>query len=124
MKIRKIKTIKGYKSFLDFEWGKFCKNASGQEETLLNFSIIFGENGAGKSAICDVLKSVSKARNFQNTPPTLVEVEINDKNDKYNNPNYKYENGSWEPNQLGKNAFLFFVVCFIGELKTRNLSRT
>ena len=107
MKIRKIKTIKGYKSFLDFEWSKFCKNASGQEETLLNFSIIFGENGAGKSAICDVLKSVSKAQDFQDTPPTLVEVEIND------NKIYKYENGRWEPGRLDKNTFLFFDIDFI-----------
>ncbi len=110
MKIRKIKTIKGHKSFLDFEWSKFCKNSTGQEETLQHFNIIFGENGAGKSAICDVLKSVSKAQDFQDTPPTLVEVEINDKN---NNTNYNYENGSWEPNQLGKNTFLFFDVDFI-----------
>ena len=109
MKIRKIITIKGYKSFLNFEWSKFCKNASGQEETLQHFSIIFGENGTGKSAICDILKSVSQTQDFQNTPPTLAEVEINDNN----NQSYKYENGRWESNPPDENTFLFFDVDFI-----------
>lgn len=109
MKIRKIQAIKNYKSFSDFSWAKFCKNASSQEEVLQKFSVIFGENGAGKSAICDVLKSVSQHQDFQNTPPTLTEVELNDGN---NNQVHKYENGSWT-SQVGKNSFLFFDVDFI-----------
>ena len=45
-------------------------------EILQNFSVVFGENGVGKSAICDVLKSISQVQDFQNTPPSLAEVEI------------------------------------------------
>src|SRR3989344_4515543 len=109
MKIRKITTIKTYKSFSDFSWSNFCKNASSQEEVLQKFSVVFGENGAGKSAICDVFKSVSQAQDFQNTPPILAEVEINDGS---NNQIYKYENGNWS-NQISKNALLFFDVDFV-----------
>jgi len=109
MKIRKIKAIKNYKSFSDFAWSKFCNNASNQEEVLGKFSIIFGENGAGKSAICDVLKSVSQNQDFPNTPPDLAEIELNDGS---NNQTYKYENKNWA-SQINKNSFLFFDVDFI-----------
>lgn len=109
MQIRKITSLKSYKSFADFEWQKFCKNKDGQESILQNFTAVFGENGAGKSAICDVLKSVSQHQDFQNTPPTLAEVELNDGS---NNQAHKYENGSWT-SQVGKNSFLFFDVDFI-----------
>ena len=109
MQICKIKTVKGYKSFADFEWHKFCKNSRGQEAVLQNFTIISGENGAGKSALCDVLKSVSQNQDFQNTPPTLAEIELKDGN---NNQTHKYENRNWT-NQVNKNSFLFFDVDFI-----------
>lgn len=78
MKIRKITAIKNYKSFSDFSWTKFCNNSLCKEEVLGKFTIIFGENGAGKSAICDVLKSVSQNQNFPNTSPDLAEIELND----------------------------------------------
>ena len=109
MKIRKITTVTNYKSFSDFAWSKFCNNASSQEEILGKFSIIFGENGAGKSAICDVLKSVSQNQDFLNTPPDLAEIELNDGS---NNQTYKYENGNWA-SQINKNSFLFFDVDYI-----------
>lgn len=109
MRIHKIKTLKGYKSFADFKWQKFCKNSSGQEDVLQEFTIIFGENGAGKSALCDVLKSVSKNQDFQNTRPTLAEIEFKDGHNKLTR---KYENGNWT-NKVNKNAFRFFDVDFI-----------
>ncbi|MEK6645823.1 MAG: AAA family ATPase [Candidatus Firestonebacteria bacterium] len=109
MEIRKITTIKAYKSFSDFSWSNFCKNASSQETVLQKFSVVFGENGAGKSAICDIFKSVSQTQDFQNTPPTLAEVEINDGS---NNQIYKYKNGNWS-SQIDKNAFLFFDIDFV-----------
>src|SRR3989338_11328100 len=102
MKIRKITTINSYKSFSDFSWAKFCKNAPSQEEVLQKFSVVFGENGAGKSAICDVLKNISQNQDFQNTPPTLAEIELNDGS---NNQIHKYENGGWT-SQIEKNSFL------------------
>lgn len=109
MKIRKIQTIKNYKSFSDFSWDQFCKDCSSNEQALSNYSVIFGENGAGKSAICDILKSLSQIQDFQNTPPNLAEIEIKNAS----NQVYKFENGSWTPNQLNKNSFLFFDVDFI-----------
>ena len=73
------------------------------------FTIIFGENGSGKSALCDVLKSVSQNQDFQKTRPTLAEIEFKDGN---NNLFHKYENSNWT-NQVDKNSFLFFDVDFI-----------
>lgn len=109
MKITKITSINSYKSYSDFSWNKFCKNGSGHEETLQKFSIFFGENGSGKSAVCDILKSLSQIQDFQNDPPKLAQVEINDGS---NNQIHKYENGNWT-NQVGKNVFLFFDVDFV-----------
>lgn len=109
MKIRKIQAIKNYKSFSDFSWDKFCKDCSNNEQVLSNYSVIFGENGAGKSAICDILKSLSQIQDFQNTSPNLAEIEIKNGS----NQVHKFENGSWTPNQLNKNSFLFFDVDFI-----------
>lgn len=109
MQIRKIKTIKNYKSFADFEWQRFCKNKDGQELVFQNFTAIFGENGCGKSSICDLLKNASQNQDFQNTSPTLVEIEINDGNADLI---HKFENGSWS-SQVNKNSFLFFDVDFI-----------
>lgn len=109
MRIQKIKQIRGYKSFVDFDWQRFCKNKDGQELTFQNFTVVFGENGSGKSSICDVLKSVSQNQDFQNTAPTSVEIEVNDSS---SNQTYRYENGNWT-GQISKNAFLFFDVDFI-----------
>ena len=109
MQIYKIKTVKGYKSFADFTWQKFCTYRDRQEAVLQKFTIVFGENGAGKSALCDVLKSVSQNQDFQNTPPTLAEIELKDGN---NNHTHRYENRNWT-NQVNKNSFLFFDVDFV-----------
>ena len=79
------------------------------EQEFGKFSLVFGENGSGKSSICDVLKSLSQIQDFQNTPLILAEIEINNGIDQI----YKYENGSWIPNQLDKNSFLFFDVDFV-----------
>ena len=110
MRIRKIQTIKNYKSFSDFSWVKFCKDCSNKEQVLLSkYSVIFGENGSGKSSICDILKSLSQIQDFPNTLPDLAEIEIGNGS----NQVYKFEKESWTPNQLNKNSFLFFDVDFI-----------
>ena len=46
---------------------------------------------------------------FQNTPPTIAEIEINDG---HNNQAHKYENGNWN-RRVSKNAFLFFDIDFV-----------
>ncbi|MCR4321563.1 MAG: AAA family ATPase [Candidatus Brocadiaceae bacterium] len=107
--IKKISKIKQYKSFQEFSWDEFCKDKSGQERSFQKFNIIFGENGSGKSSVCDIFKSLSQKQDFQNTP-NLAEIEIKYQN---NNQIYKYENGNWTPSTLSKNAFLFFDVDFI-----------
>lgn len=97
MKIRKIQTIKKYKSFLDFSWGNFCnyhfldklKNTNTLREAVLDkFVLIFGENGSGKSTTCDILKSLSQNQDFQNTSPELAEIEIENGTKQV----YKFEN--------------------------------
>ncbi|MBU4350743.1 AAA family ATPase [Patescibacteria group bacterium] len=105
--IKKISKIKQYKSFQDFSWNNFCKNRAGQEMLFQKFNVIFGENGSGKSSICDILKSLSQIQDFQDNPPVLAEIENN------NNQTYKYKDKSWIPKQLDKNSFLFFDVDFI-----------
>ncbi len=64
MKISKITSIKKYKSFINFRWSSFCRNNDGQESTLSPFSVVFGENGSGKSTICNILKSLSQNQTF------------------------------------------------------------
>lgn len=110
MKIRKITSINTYKSFSDFSWSKFCKNASGQEEVLNNFSIFFGENGSGKSSICEILKNLTQISEFTDNTPSLAEIEINDDS---GNVVHKYENGNWMNSRLQENSILFFDVDFV-----------
>jgi len=110
MQIKKIKSIKGYKSFTDFQWQEFCKYKDNQEANLGKFSIIFGENGSGKSSLCDVLKNVSQVQDFEDSVPTLAELEVDGLNGKQN---YQYENGTWAPNQLELKSILFFDIDFI-----------
>ena len=110
MQIRKIKSIKGYKSFADFQWKELCKNKDGQETILQKFSVVFGENGSGKSSLCDILKNVSQVEDFENDTPSFAEIEINDGT---NSKDYKYENSAWTPNKLDLKSILFFDVDFI-----------
>ena len=111
MRIKKIATIKNYKSFLDFSWKNFCKNTDGREQVLQKFSIVFGDNGAGKTAICDVLKSVSKTQDFPSNSPKTAEIEISDG---INNQICKYENKAWT-GQINEKTILFFDIDFVNE---------
>lgn len=54
MKLKQIKTIKGYKSFQNFSWQPFLNNEVFHD----NVNIFYGENGSGKSSICNILKNV------------------------------------------------------------------
>ena len=110
MQIRKIKRLKSYKSFTDFQWTEFCKNKDGQETILQKFSVVFGENGSGKSSLCDLLKALAQVQDFEDNKPTIAEIEINDG---INDQNYRYESGTWAPNQLDSKSILFFDRDFI-----------
>lgn len=109
MILKKIKSIKSYKSFTDFSWTKFCKDSANNEKVLDKFSVIFGENGSGKSSVCEVIKSFSQTQDFQSNKPSFVELEAKDGSV---SKNFKYENDTWT-GQADKNSFLFFDVDFI-----------
>ena len=113
MKISKIVSIKKYKSFIDFKWSNFCKDNNGQESALSPFSVVFGENGSGKSTICNILKSLSQDKDFFFDEPECAEIKI--KNDSSQPIDYKYENGQWDKDRLDKNSILFFDIDFVNE---------
>ena len=60
MKLKKIDKIVKYKSFENFRWCKYFNNLNLHED----INIFFGENGSGKSSICNILKSVSQNKSF------------------------------------------------------------
>lgn len=119
MKIRKIVTIKKYKSFVDFEWRKFCKswNNTNKENPILEeielskFNVIFGENGSGKSSICCILKNLSDNHNFTKSIPSLLELEIKDST---STSTYKFENSKWNK-VVPKDSIVFFDNDFIDD---------
>lgn len=113
MIIRKIKSVKRYKSFSDFQWDKFCKNSKGDEVILQNFSTIFGENGTGKSSLCLLLKDLSGNKSFGDTKPEYCEIEIKDNSN--NVATYLYQNESWASGNIDKHSVLFFDVDFVNE---------
>jgi len=113
MIIRKIKSVKRYKSFNDFKWDKFCKNNKGDEVILQNFSTIFGENGTGKSSLCLILKDLSKNKLFEETKPEHCELEVKDDSNKISN--YIYKNESWTPGSIDKHSILFFDLDFVSD---------
>lgn len=62
MKIKRIKKIKEYKSFHDFNWQSFFNEESFHDDV----NIFYGENGSGKSSICNILKNVLAGDNIFN----------------------------------------------------------
>ena len=72
MKIKSIKLIKQYKSFHDFTWHRYFNTETFHD----NVNILFGENGCGKSSICNILKSVSQNKVFQKYEPKETRVKI------------------------------------------------
>ena len=110
MKIKKITTIKGYKSFVDFSWDRFCKNSKqGNIQELGDFSIIFGENGSGKSSICEILKSVSQNQDFRKVRSANIELEIVEGDEI---TICQYKDYQWTKN-TDKKSILFFDSDFI-----------
>ena len=101
MKIQEIKTIKKYKCFQDFSWHKFFNNETFNEEV----NLLFGENGSGKTAICNILKSVSGNKDFWKYFPEEACLQIDNKE-------YKYSNNVWNE-KINEGSILFFDKEFV-----------
>jgi len=101
MKLKSIKKIYGYKCFTSYDWLKFFNNV----EFHTTRNILYGENGSGKSSICNILKSLSLYKEFIRYLPNKVQVGIDD-------DEYVYEDGVWN-NQLPYGSVLFFDKEFI-----------
>lgn len=104
MKLKAIKNIKSYKSFQDFYWASFFNSQEFHETA----NIFYGENGAGKSSICNILKSVCGKKPFAyNQIPDEICLKFDD-------GEYKFLNGlnAWNKNKDSAD-FLFFDREFV-----------
>ncbi|QNA46126.1 AAA family ATPase [Lacibacter sediminis] len=109
MKIKKINHIKEYKSFLDFKWSEFCLDSAGGEKSFCPYNVVFGENGSGKSSICEILKDISQHTPFNSScdKPNSIQIKIDSNL-------HNYTSNAWD-NSLPKNSILFFDQTFIDE---------
>ena len=104
MKLKSIKKVKKYKSFQDFTWQSFFNNETFHEDV----NILYGENGSGKSCICNILKSVSQNKNFvPEYKPEEVCLLFNDGERKYHT-----NSDEWD-NRKDKEDILFFDREFV-----------
>jgi hypothetical protein len=104
MKLKRIKKVKKYKSFQDFTWQPFFNNETFHDV----INILYGENGSGKSCICNILKSVSQNKNF--TPkykPGEVCLLFDDGEHKY-----PTNSDEWDK-RIDKEDILFFDREFV-----------
>lgn len=103
MKIEKFKTIKNYKSFSDFNWQTFLNNDSFHSEV----NILYGENGSGKSSICNILKNLSDNKAFGKARPNEACITFDD-GDKV------YSANNWN-SKVQKESLLFFDREFVAK---------
>ncbi|MBD3386418.1 AAA family ATPase [candidate division KSB1 bacterium] len=115
--LKKITEIKNYKSYNHFKWDefekyeKYDKKTGGKKEVAAEFdngfNVIFGENGSGKSAIVQVLKSLSQNGEFIDSSPEKVALQFKD-------TVYTFENDQWLDNKrLDNTDIVFFDTEFI-----------
>jgi len=82
MKLKTIKKIKNYKSFQDFSWASFFNSQEFHDTA----NVFYGENGAGKSSVCNILKSVCNKKTFANNQiPDEVCLKFEDGEYKFSN---------------------------------------
>ncbi len=103
MVIKKIVSIKKYKSFRDYSWHRFLNAEKFHAKT----NILYGENGSGKSSICNILKSVSQNKAFARYSPEETELLID-------STTRKYANSSWSSHVL-QDSILFFDREFVDQ---------
>lgn len=104
MKLKTVEKIKKYKSFQDFDWTHFFNTQEFHETA----NIFYGENGAGKSSLCNILKSVCDKKSFANNQiPDEICLKFED-------GEYKFPNGlnAWDKNKSAED-FLFFDREFV-----------
>lgn len=113
MKVVRFNNVKGYKSFGDFLWSKYCMRQDNQgnclESKMTRFTVFFGENGSGKSSLCDILKNLSGQREFQLSKPESAEIVVEDNNKEQQ---HSFNSGKWD-NLLPSTSILFFDIDFI-----------
>ncbi len=101
MKLKRFTRIEQYKCFSTYDWLKFFNNVDFHDKR----NILYGENGSGKSSICNILKSMSSYKEFVRYFPNKAQLAIDE--DKY-----VYENGSWNE-KLSYGSILFFDKEFV-----------
>lgn len=102
MKINRIKKIQKYKSFCDFNWQPYLNNQNFHPEV----NIFYGENGSGKSSICNLFKSVSCNKDFGKYKPAETCLSFNCGVKKYP------VSTDWD-SKLPKDSILFFDREFV-----------
>jgi len=105
MKIKKFLSIRGYKSFGDYSWANFMRSKGGNTPGFAHCNVIFGENSAGKSAVCEILKSLSGDGDIALSVNVAASVSVDDKK-------YEFSGGKWSET-LPAGCVLFFDSEFI-----------
>lgn len=103
MKLKKIKSLKDYKSFQEFSWNRYFNSDLFHEDV----NILFGENGSGKSSICTLLKSICGLKEIDKYKPKEACLVFDKKEHKYIS-----EDSSWD-HSLEKSDILFFDREFV-----------
>jgi wobble nucleotide-excising tRNase len=96
MKISKIQKIKEYKSFRDFHWHQYFNAEVFHDDV----NLLFGENGSGKTSICNILKDVSGDKKFTKYSPEEASILID-------NNEHKYSDNSWNQEVMQGNILFF-----------------